>query len=1314
MLRGWQPITALALLLTLIVGVSIAQAGKGVTTYFGNVSGTSSAPGGLNQPRDIAVNSTGEGSADAGDIYVANTNNNRIEVYDADYEFKFNFGSTGVGAGMLSAPTGIAIDQADGSVYVYEQNNRRVSKFSAAGGFLFAFGAGVADNPSPGPQTDALQTCTATCFAGLNSTADGGFGNSTVFPTLEVIPEGAPDAGDVIVTDPGAATNRRIQRISAPGNSGPASFEDKVGGAQGTGDTEFGNNSPNRVAIDDAGFVYVVDVGNNRVQRFDADLDFDTTFAAAELSGAPAPTDIAIDPGATSAGDATDDRILVVKPCTAVLCPDATLATERRIKELDTSGALQETHMDHAGIGVVQGIGTDIDSDRIYVSSTTGAHRVYVLDDTVAPDAVLDPIASFDAHSATFTGTVDPNGALTGWRFEYVEDDEFQVNGFANATKIPTADASAGYGDSPLDVERTALHLKASTTYHVRLVAKQSFGADADVGGPLSFTTDSTAPHILGAKATVGITDATLRGSFNPENEGTDYYFEWGADSSYGSSTPVQSVPPGTNPVTISEDLSGLTPGQTYHFRLVAENGTGETLGDDVTFTVPSEAPQPGPDRAYEAVSPLPIHGVPYTSTSGGQGVTIDPSGKNINFRMLTPLQGGITDDQSPIEGAVLGTTLWWPYSSTRTEQGWKTREVRASRNAVGGSSADVSSYLVVTTNGLDPDDQNGAADVYLRRGDGSLAWVSRDPRIPQGTPQTSAGEAVTAFLSEGQPGNPFLVGSTMSKDGNAVVFSSKRQLDDSDTSPAGFWRLYKWRDGDLQFVGRRADGSVPTVGSFSVGTTMGVPSSGAGGLPTTRVVSPDGSRVIYSAIPSNSHVGGASYTLYIQTDGEPTADVVKPNGMPPLQVGASQTSQEPYNVTFRGASVDGSRVFFTSASRLTPDSGAAGAYDGSTDLYVYDIEADEVRTLTPRLDGQGGPSSAPPAFADQGRAFGVVAVSEDGKHVYFVSDARYDTAPSPTGDLPAASGRNLYVAELDDWGDPIKLSFVTSLGAGDADVWAANWRLRKAYSSPDGRVLGFGSDQTLTGEATGGTRQMFVYDADSHSLECASCPSGGGTPAGEVNGSLNDLTLNEPEWQSQVEKRWVAPDGSVYFHTPTPLLDADRNDVVDVYEYRSGQLRLISAGTGNKQSGLQNVSADGSTVAFMTSDALVPEDQEPGLPKLYVAKVGGGDFVNSEPPLPDCEGGDCREKTEREPDEEDPGSSGFEGKGNNPKPAPNDCTAPRRRVKQSNQQLKQLRKQRRQVTGKRVKRLDKKVKQAERKSKAAKRQLNRCARESS
>jgi hypothetical protein len=106
------------------------------------------------------------------------------------------------------------------------------------------------------------------------------------------------------------------------------------------------------------------------------------------------------------------------------------------------------------------------------------------------------------------------------------------------------------------------------------------------------------APAVSTGPASFVNTDsATLRGTVNPHKQGTSYHFEYGPTASYGSRTPAaEIVEPDEAEVNVTEALTGLTTGVTYHYRLVAVNATGTSLGADRVFTT-----GPPPASAYRA-----------------------------------------------------------------------------------------------------------------------------------------------------------------------------------------------------------------------------------------------------------------------------------------------------------------------------------------------------------------------------------------------------------------------------------------------------------------------------------------------------------------------------------------------------------------------------------------------------------------------------------------------------------------------------------------------------------------------------------------
>jgi hypothetical protein len=84
----------------------------------------------------------------------------------------------------------------------------------------------------------------------------------------------------------------------------------------------------------------------------------------------------------------------------------------------------------------------------------------------------------------------------------------------------------------------------------------------------------------------IGTEEATLSGVVNPQGISTTCHFDYGTTTSYGSSTPESgSLGNGASNVTVSPPINGLSPGTTYHYRVVATNLEGTTYGQDRTFS---------------------------------------------------------------------------------------------------------------------------------------------------------------------------------------------------------------------------------------------------------------------------------------------------------------------------------------------------------------------------------------------------------------------------------------------------------------------------------------------------------------------------------------------------------------------------------------------------------------------------------------------------------------------------------------------------------------------------------------------------------
>lgn len=100
------------------------------------------------------------------------------------------------------------------------------------------------------------------------------------------------------------------------------------------------------------------------------------------------------------------------------------------------------------------------------------------------------------------------------------------------------------------------------------------------------------APDAIASPAALGanFTSSMLNATVYPYNQATTAWFEWGTDTSYGQTTAVNQIAGGTGSVGISATLTGLRLGQTYHYRVVANNASGTVRGADMAFSTVSGA----------------------------------------------------------------------------------------------------------------------------------------------------------------------------------------------------------------------------------------------------------------------------------------------------------------------------------------------------------------------------------------------------------------------------------------------------------------------------------------------------------------------------------------------------------------------------------------------------------------------------------------------------------------------------------------------------------------------------------------------------
>ncbi len=157
----------------------------------------------------------------------------------------------------------------------------------------------------------------------------------------------------------------------------------------------------------------------------------------------------------------------------------------------------------------------------------------------------------------------------------------------------------------------------------------------------------SNNPAITTTAATaITTTSATLNGLINPNGYSSDYHFEWGTTTGYGNNTTTANAGSGTSNVAVNAPISGLTPGTTYHFRLVGVNIEGTTNGNDMMVT-------PG----AAVVTTTAASAIGLTSATSGGNVVAD-GGSSVTARGVcwSITANPTTAGSHTTDGAGLGT----------------------------------------------------------------------------------------------------------------------------------------------------------------------------------------------------------------------------------------------------------------------------------------------------------------------------------------------------------------------------------------------------------------------------------------------------------------------------------------------------------------------------------------------------------------------------------------------------------------------------------------------------------------------------------
>ncbi len=812
----------------------------------------------------------------------------------------------------------------------------------------------------------------------------------------------------------------------------------------------------------------------------------------------------------------------------------------------------------------------------------------------VTTEAATDVLATTANLNGSFTG----DGLNVAYFFEW---------GSSSSYGNKTAEGELIAPNGPTQIPATELSgLQGLHTYHYRVVAKNSIGTT--YGADRTFTTFSGPVVLTQSSSGVNATEATLHAVINPHGAETEYHFEYGPTTNYGSTAPASDglLPASEADEPVEVHLTGLN-GGVYHFRVVATNQFGSTVSGDQSFNFYApECPnstvrqQTGsnslPDcRAYELVTPE------------DQGITIIyPSAVPFSATANAPSKlafvgayGLIPNSGEPANN--VGDT----YVSTRTDTGWTTKYV-----GIPSSQTSMAGGPPWANAAFEPDkwDANVVSDPSLSR---LVDWDKG---------RFEDGGTFESLEHTGSSNAPYVWDTTTGK-------QADRWPTNLATVPGG--EHFKGRtafSADLShFV---FTSNIP----FAVGGEPGDLYDNNTVKATVTIASVlEGGAHIKNAVPQAVSDDGSHIVMAVR-GGEGTNIPKEGPGELYVRVDEAATFEiaPGHSVNYLDMTPDGKKIYISSSAQLTPED-----TDSSTDIYMWSEENPSPNHLK-LISGGNEPNAGntdecssiwtsqcnvvPISFntytSAQGGSGGIEQSENfvaDNGDIYFLSPEQLAGNNGVNGEenlYDYRNGRLQFVASL----EPTGVACTPDQGG---EICSENAVARMEINKDDS-YMAFLTGSKVTGYDNAGKSEMYRYAPASEEMICVSCLPNGEPPTGSVTASHNG--------------RYMAEDGRTFFETADPLVPQDTNKAADVYEYVEGRPQLITSGTNPGNSifslatimalpGLVGVSADGTDVYFATYDTLVGQDRNGEAVKIYDARSGGGFKFN--PPVPPCAAAD-------------------------------------------------------------------------------------------
>ncbi len=326
---------------------------------------------------------------------------------------------------------------------------------------------------------------------------------------------------------------------------------------------------------------------------------------------------------------------------------------EGTIATVDGESVIPPLEFGARGVGVSSGHALEPAKTyfyRVVAVNATGTTKGKVESFTtpaVSAPAVASQSVSAGSTTASIAATVNPDYQETTCVVQYLSEAEFLQSGYATPKSVPCQPSGPGIGegDTPVEVSASLAGLEPAAGYHYRIVATNNTGETKSTDA--TFRTHALPPSATTAGVSeVTYNTATVTGTVDPNStvpgSDTHWCFQYGtvesAEYNLGSLPLLAGdAGQGTSPVAVSVKLTGLEPGATYRYRLVAVNALGEGLESTACGTEGGQETD-GAEATVTTPGTLPA---PQSTTGSATGVaqntatisgTIDPRGTRTSY----------------------------------------------------------------------------------------------------------------------------------------------------------------------------------------------------------------------------------------------------------------------------------------------------------------------------------------------------------------------------------------------------------------------------------------------------------------------------------------------------------------------------------------------------------------------------------------------------------------------------------------------------------------------------------------------------------